>query len=152
MDNENATKITNPGRIEPALILEATKVFKWEGAHQLKDSHDEGCQRIHGHSYKMEVTVCSTEGVNEMGMVVDFKILKEIVEPIIKQFDHTFITAESFGSNPTAENMALYVMSEVGQALKVFSGLYCSKIRIWETDNCNVTVRYPKELPSNVYL
>ena len=132
------------------VILEATKWFKWEGAHQLSASHDLGCQEIHGHSYKCGITICSHKGVNEMGMVIDFKIIGEIVKPIINEFDHKFITFDTYGFNPTAENIALMMINRISEVFKYTSGyfaagdLYCSKIEIWETDTCCITATFPK--------
>lgn len=140
------------------LLVDVTKIFRWEGAHQLVDSVEEGCQNIHGHSYKMEVTL-TAEGdkLNDMGMVIDFKVISKVVDPIVKKFDHQFITFDTFAMNPTAENMAILVMEEVSAGVRkaiandqMTKGTYCSKIRIWETDKCHVTVRFPKESFSNV--
>lgn len=132
------------------LEVSATKIFRWEGAHQLTDSEEKGCQNIHGHSYKLEVTL-TTEGseLNKMGMVIDFKIISQIVDPFIEKFDHQFITEDTFGRNPTAENMAIMLMEELGVKVPEVLGegtcVYCSQIRLWETDKCCVTVKFPKE-------
>ena len=134
------------------MIYEATKRFTWEGAHQLSDSHHPECQRTHGHGYKMEVTIGSKH-LDRRGMVIDFKILNEIVNPIVDRYDHALITVENFGENPTAENMAVRIYNEVTFALDKRmhdSGLICTKIRIWETENCSVTVRAPQEVWDDV--
>ena len=73
--------------------MRLTKMFSFEMAHCLW--HYEGkCSNLHGHSYKMEVTV---EGLpsQENGMVIDFKKLKDIVnETIIDKFDHSTVLYE----------------------------------------------------------
>lgn len=113
-----------------------TKIFKFEMAHQLTDSYSQECQEIHGHSYSVEVTL---EGPIDpvTGMIMDFKKLKEIVKPIIDSYDHKFFTKESYGANPTAENMANDIFWKIRKKT-----LLIIKIRLWETDTGYVEVSY----------
>lgn len=113
-----------------------TKIFKFEAAHQLTDSYSKECQEIHGHSYTCEVTF---EGLVDpvTGMVLDFKLLKEIVEPIIDEYDHKFFTEKSYGKNPTAENMA----NDIFWAIRDKT-LLIKQVRLWETATGYVTVGY----------
>jgi 6-pyruvoyltetrahydropterin/6-carboxytetrahydropterin synthase len=86
-------------------MMRVTKEFSFEMAHAL-EGHDGACSRIHGHSYRLWVTV---EGVPsddaaspKQGMVVDFGDLKRIVaREILERFDHAFVVRR------TAENSAL---------------------------------------------
>jgi len=85
--------------------MEVTKEFSFEMAHAL-EGHDGACRRIHGHSYRLWVTVggepVPTAGSPKLGMVVDFGDLKRIVgEQIVDRFDHAFVVRR------TAENSAL---------------------------------------------
>ncbi len=76
-------------------MIRITKEFKFEMAHALH-GYDGLCKNIHGHSYKLWVTI---KGVvlNERthkkdGMVMDFDILKELVKPtIIDKYDHSLV-------------------------------------------------------------
>jgi 6-pyruvoyltetrahydropterin/6-carboxytetrahydropterin synthase len=113
-----------------------TKIFRFETAHQLTDSYSKECQEIHGHSYKCEVTF---EGPIDpvTGMVIDFKLVKEIVDPIIKKYDHKFFTKESYCKNPTAENMAEDIFWSIRDAT-----LLIVKVKLWETETGFVTVGY----------
>lgn len=76
-------------------MIRITKEFKFEMAHALH-GYDGLCKNIHGHSYKLWVTV-KGEVLNERthkkdGMVMDFDILKELVKPtIIKKYDHSLV-------------------------------------------------------------
>lgn len=75
--------------------IRITKKFCFEAAHLL-DNYDGLCKNIHGHSYKLFVTVIGSPEINinspKLGMVLDFKILKNIVnENIIDKFDHSII-------------------------------------------------------------
>lgn len=70
-----------------------TKQFSFEMAHALM-GYPGKCRNIHGHSYKMEVTVTGVPQPNT-GMVIDFKLLKDIVnEAIVDQFDHHLVLSQ----------------------------------------------------------
>ena len=75
--------------------IRVTKSFGFETGHALY-GHDGLCKNIHGHSYKLFVTVIGTP-INEMnhaknGMVIDFKDLKNIVKSeIVDVFDHATV-------------------------------------------------------------
>lgn len=80
-------------------LLTATKEFTWDMAHMLTD-HEGLCQNLHGHTYKMLVTVSRSYGDSVIteehhpanGMIVDFKELKGLVqEHIVKPLDHALV-------------------------------------------------------------
>ena len=117
------------------MITRVTKIVRFETAHQLASSYAKECQTIHGHSYKCEVTL---EGdVNEDGMVVDFKMIGEVLQGIEDKYDHKFFTEETFGCNPTAENMAHDIFRTVQDSF-----INIKRVRLWETDTCYVEVGY----------
>jgi 6-pyruvoyltetrahydropterin/6-carboxytetrahydropterin synthase len=75
--------------------IRVTKEFNFEMAHALWN-YDGPCRNIHGHSYKLYVTVtgCPEPDVKspKQGMVIDFGDLKKIVrEYIIDRFDHAVV-------------------------------------------------------------
>lgn len=123
-----------------------TKQFRAEIAHRLP-GHLGACQYLHGHSYLFEVSV-SSDALNRMGMVVDFKDLKEAMEKVIGPWDHSTVLhskdplvsvlAEQKGVRllivpfiPTAENMAKYVAEEANRWLP--NEVYVTGVRVWET-------------------
>jgi len=66
--------------------MEVTKEFNFELAHSLGFHHGQ-CSNLHGHSYRMFVTLKSNKLTN--GMVLDFSDLKKIVnELIVDKYDH----------------------------------------------------------------
>ena len=76
-------------------MIRITKEFKFEMAHALH-GYDGLCKNIHGHSYKLFVTVKGNikndKGNAKDGMVLDFDVLKEIVKPeIINKYDHSLV-------------------------------------------------------------
>jgi len=109
-------------------VIRLTKEFSFEAAHAL-DGYDGPCREIHGHSYRLFVTVKGSPSADDSdpkcGMVMDFGVLKRIVnEEIVSRFDHAFVLragtrgtavreslAGSFGNivlvdyQPTCENM-----------------------------------------------
>src|SRR5258708_40187253 len=69
-----------------------TKTFHFEAAHQLP-GHRGKCARLHGHSYRLEVTlrgpIKDAPGHSDHGMVMDFSDLSQIVRAsIIERLDH----------------------------------------------------------------
>lgn len=76
-------------------IIRLTKEFSFEAAHAL-GGYDGPCREIHGHSYRLFVTIKGTPSTDPMnpkqGMVLDFGVLKKIVnEEIISRFDHALV-------------------------------------------------------------
>jgi len=101
-----------------------TRSFTFEAAHQLP-WHAGACQRLHGHWYRLEVTV---EGpLNEHGIVTDFADVAAVVErEVIARFDHQYLN--DLLDNPTAELIAQDAWKRIEAA-----GLAVSRIRLWET-------------------
>ena len=99
--------------------------------------HPGKCSRLHGHSYRFEVTVAGrlqTEGP-ATGMVVDFDEISSVVEPaIVERLDHSSLN--DFMANPTAEAIALWIWDELAKQL---SGL--TEVVVWETPTACAGVR-----------
>jgi 6-pyruvoyltetrahydropterin/6-carboxytetrahydropterin synthase len=75
--------------------IRITKQFSFETGHALY-GYDGKCRNVHGHSYKLSVTVIGTpitdSGNVKFGMVIDFSDLKRIVkEEIVDVFDHATV-------------------------------------------------------------
>ena len=75
--------------------IRITKRFSFEAGHALY-GYDGKCKNLHGHSYKLSVTVIGTPLTDKtnpkFGMVIDFTDLKRIVtEEIVDKFDHATI-------------------------------------------------------------
>ncbi len=113
-----------------------TKIFNFEGAHSLPN-HDGKCASLHGHSYKLEVSIFGEvikTGPKE-GMVMDFADLSKIVnEEIISKLDHKYLN-EVLPFTTTAENISIWVYDTLKN-----KGLELSKVKLWETANSFVEV------------
>lgn len=75
--------------------IRITKKFSFETGHALY-GYDGKCRNVHGHSYKLSVTVIGTPIIDttnvKYGMVIDFTDLKKIVkEEIVSKFDHATV-------------------------------------------------------------
>ena len=81
-------------------VIRVTKEFTFEMAHALLN-HDGPCRNIHGHSYRLFVTVSgipeNEPGNPKNGMVIDFSDLKKIVkEEVIDKFDHSLVISDIY--------------------------------------------------------
>ncbi len=102
-------------------MLSITKLFNFESAHWLVGHPS--CGQIHGHSFRLEVTVSGP--VNGQGMIVDFSTLKEVVQPFVDMLDHLTINnvvklGNGLGGgwqNPTAERLLLWFVSKITQGM-----------------------------------
>ena len=118
-----------------------TKLFEFEACHHLPH-YDGACHNLHGHSYKLEVTVSGQVSKNEKdpkcGMIIDFKDLKANVgHLIIDDLDHYNLN-DKLWFNTTAENMAVYfyeLLSKYFITLSEKEGRYIAltEVKLWET-------------------
>ncbi|MDX5437824.1 MAG: 6-carboxytetrahydropterin synthase [Pontibacter sp.] len=135
--------------------IRLTRQFTFETAHALLH-YDGPCRRIHGHSYKLEVTVIGTPLVNQEhpknGMVMDFGDLKRLVqEHVVQHFDHALILPEGTPLDlvqalekydhrglltpyqPSCENMIIDFQHRIRQHLPHYAELH--HLKLWETQN-----------------
>ncbi|SNY94873.1 6-pyruvoyl trahydropterin synthase family protein [Flagellimonas pacifica] len=136
--------------------IRITKQFNFEAGHALY-GYDGKCRNVHGHSYKLSVTVIGTPISDadhvKHGMVIDFGDLKKVVnEEIVDQFDHATI----FNKNsphvelanelserghsiiladyqPTSENMVIDFASKIKARLPENIQLHSIKLQETET-------------------
>lgn len=130
------------------LLTRVSKDFHWEMGHRLP-FHNGGCRNIHGHSYRMQVTVDGQ--LDENGMVIDYFDLKRIVDPLVAAIDHSFLCdandqemLDFFAANPlkhvvvpfltTAEHIALWFLHQIAGPLREYSNLVMLTVRVLETE------------------
>lgn len=118
-------------------MYKATKILYFEAAHRI-EGHKGGCQNLHGHSYKVEITL-QAHRLDELGMVVDFSEIKRIANERIQRYDHSYLNEVgnfSKGINPTAENLAHSLYHFIKDSLMDYDkerGLKVNSIKVWET-------------------
>lgn len=89
--------------------IRLTKEFTFEMSHAL-EGYDGACRQVHGHSYKLFVTVIGTPEADpnhpKQGMVMDFGDLKKIVNhTVIERYDHAFVIRKTDANETLAEAM-----------------------------------------------
>ncbi len=131
-----------------------TRRFQWAMGHTLKD-HDGPCRNLHGHNYVGYFTLEAPE-LDGQGMVLDFGKIKEVIGRYIDgEVDHRFFvnyqdsrclklldvdsTVVAVQFNPTAENLAIWLMNTTGELMIPF-GMSCTKVLLYETENCYAEV------------
>lgn len=112
-----------------------TKCFRFEAAHRLSE-HQGKCACLHGHSYKLEITlrgpIKDSFGESNHGMVMDFAELSQIVkEAVLEQLDHQDLNAVT-GIYTTAENLIYWIWDELISHGLPKELLY--RVRLWETE------------------
>lgn len=136
--------------------IRITKQFNFETGHALY-GYDGKCKNVHGHSYKLSVTVIGkpiTDPTNvKYGMVIDFSDLKKIVkEEIVDLFDHATVfnkntphielatELQSRGHHvilvdyqPTSENMVIDFAAKIGSRLPETIQLFSLRLQETET-------------------
>ena len=133
--------------------IRVTKEFGFEMAHALWN-YDGACRNIHGHSYKLFITVAGVpsrdQGHPKFGMVIDFTDLKKLVkEPIVDFLDHSLVVYRAaegetldavralyekvhvFDFQPTCENLVLYMVEIIGKQLP--PGVDLCSVKLFET-------------------
>ena len=102
-------------------MYELTVESAFEAAHRI-ENYPGKCARLHGHNWIVEAIVQGTE-LNELGILIDFKILKSELNKILDEFDHRYLNElENFSKkNPTAENLAKEIFEKLS-ASKIFVG------------------------------
>lgn len=110
-------------------LVDVTKIFTFDSAHRL-ESYEGACKYLHGHTYKLEITVRGR--VDERGMVIDFNDLKAAVKnKIIDRLDHRYLN-DIFTFNPTCENMLFWIFDEL-EADLTNNSHWLQRIVLWET-------------------
>lgn len=111
--------------------VSVTKCFGFEAAHHLP-RYDGDCSRLHGHSYKLQVTVSGSVDYIT-GMVMDFNVLKSVVNnKVIYRYDHQNLN--EFFENPTAEYMAMHIFRDLSDDF-AHLGLTLESVKLWETES-----------------
>ena len=132
-------------------MIHLTKKFHFEMAHAI-NNFPGVCRFIHGHSYKLHVTVSSNHNIENYidspGYIIDFKDLKELVyNEIILEFDHKLVVSTDFIKNnhgiaaqgnvveweaePTVENMLVFIRKKL--ISKLPSHIKLTGLKIYET-------------------
>ena len=115
---------------------------EFEAAHFIKNYQGK-CARLHGHNWIVEAFAQGSE-LNELGILIDFKIFKAELNKIINELDHQYLNElEIFKTkNPTAENIAKTIFDKLS-ASEIFNDMTkLTAIKVYESPKSCVTY-YP---------
>ncbi len=122
-------------------MFEVTVEQTFAAGHALRD-YKGGCENVHGHNYRVRVTV-EGEKLDRAGLLVDFLDLNQLISGAVAYLDHRFINdLPPFDEiNPSAENMARYFYDRLSSGLKNEVPVRISEVRVWETDTTSAVYR-----------
>ena len=117
--------------------IELARDYAFEAAHRLpRVPPDHKCYRVHGHSYRIEVTIAG-EVDEALGWLVDFADITAVVEPVLRtELDHRVLNDVPGLENATSENLAVWLWKRLRPALP---GL--AAITVHETCTARCTYR-----------
>ena len=137
--------------------IQAVRVLTFEAGHRIVN-HESKCATLHGHGYAVHF-FCEASELDDLGRVIDFSVIKEKIGSWLDRYwDHTMLLwrddpalpfiekCPSFKPvyicdfNPTAENLALYLLKNVCPSCLTGEDITVTKIRLYETPNCYVEV------------
>lgn len=119
-------------------MFEVTIIKSFSAAHLLAEIGGK-CEELHGHNFKVEITVAAKK-LNSNGLLIDFRFLKKALGEILEEVDHKHLNSLiSFaGINPSAENIAKYIFEKMDLKVKT-AGVNMLRVKIWESENASVT-------------
>lgn len=133
--------------------ITASRYHDFSAGHRVH-GHESKCRELHGHNYRVTFD-CTIPTLDELGRVIDFGVIKTTLCAWLEEnWDHKFlvwqsdpllpalrevspesIVATTF--NPTAENMALYLLNGIGPALLDGTGVTLARVTVQETRKCS---------------
>jgi len=112
--------------------LSITETFS--AAHRLC-GYQGACSNLHGHNWKVRVGL-KTDKLDEIGMAMDFGIIKGILQGILNELDHAYLNEvpSLHNMNPTSENLARYIYNcmekeLIGQPARIYEVEICESER-----------------------
>ncbi len=116
-----------------SLMYELKVITQFAAAHKLRDFKGK-CERLHGHNWRIEV-ILTGEKLNNAGLLIDFKEVKEATDGILEKFDHSFLNElpQFKDQNPSSENIAAYLFERLSSRLNN-NQIKVAKVIAWESD------------------
>ncbi|MDR0888993.1 MAG: 6-carboxytetrahydropterin synthase QueD [Coriobacteriales bacterium] len=90
------------------------------------------CKDLHGHTWQIEVSISGTE-LDDIGILYDFKTLKNDLASILVQYDHKYLNeVPPFDNmNATAENLSRVIYEQMEKRLP--DGISLEEVVVWES-------------------
>ncbi len=115
-------------------MYELKIISQFAAAHQLREFEGE-CENLHGHNWKVEVTVSGNK-LKKNGLLIDFRVIKAATKKVLDGLDHKFLNElEPFkDSNPSSENIACHIFKSLSRELNEDT-VKVTKVTAWESDS-----------------
>jgi len=109
--------------------------MRFSAAHSLRE-YGGNCEKLHGHNWTVEL-LCQSETLDDIGMVLDFRVLKKALWDVLDKLDHSFLNElEPFKcANPSSENIARYIWNEVISRLPQEKPVSLVSVKVWENED-----------------
>lgn len=113
---------------------------RFAAAHRLEE-YGGKCEALHGHNWRVEVGV-EGPALDEIGLLLDFKVLKRIVGELLEELDHTLLNDHpAFAEqNPSSEHIARWIYDGTAARLGA-PRLRVAFVRVWESEDSAATYR-----------
>ena len=111
--------------------MKITQAFHFEAAHRLPFvGENHRCHRLHGHSYRVELTL---DGAVDpaSGFVADFFDIEDAFAPLRATLDHNYLNDVEGLENPTAELIAVWIFDRIKTKLPPLA-----RVKVFETPDC----------------
>jgi len=121
-----------------SIMYEVTIIKSFSAAHMLVAIGGK-CEELHGHNFKVEVTVAAQD-LNASGILIDFREVKKWLAEIFDNLDHKYLNELSFftTTNPSSENIAKYICEQL-QLKTRQADVKVARIKVWESESSAVT-------------
>ncbi|MBI5789318.1 MAG: 6-carboxytetrahydropterin synthase QueD [Candidatus Schekmanbacteria bacterium] len=115
-------------------MYELTVESTFAAAHQL-NNYDGACEALHGHNWRVQIIV-QTEKLNDIGLAIDFKTLKQALKNHLGQLDHTYLNQlpPFTEQNPSSENIACRLYQQLSRD-SALQGVKLDRVIVWESEN-----------------
>ncbi|PKN34358.1 MAG: 6-carboxytetrahydropterin synthase QueD [Deltaproteobacteria bacterium HGW-Deltaproteobacteria-19] len=115
-------------------MYEVTINRSFSAAHTLRDVGGK-CESLHGHNFRVEVTVAG-ESLNGEGLLVDFRLLKRWTDEALEMLDHRHLNEMDFfaDSNPSSENLARWIHDHLADRIDS-DRVRVSRVTVWESED-----------------
>ena len=102
-------------------------------AHRLKE-YGGNCERLHGHNWRVEVTV-ESGSLDGRGIALDFREIKSALSDLLSRYDHMYLNdVPPFdGMNPSSENLARHIYEEMER--RIAPPVRVARVAVWEYED-----------------
>jgi len=128
--------LTSRHRKGNASLYRANVRRHFESAHALRGYRGK-CENVHGHRYEVVVSFETAE-LNALGLAVDFREIKQLLDAILERFDHQNLNdIPPFDKiNPSAENIARVIYDELADSP---GDATLREVQVWESPDAWAT-------------